>query len=328
MLVELIEMKILTFRYYFTKWYQHPELLYSQIKVMNYYSISSISTVFILLILFQFNPIKSYSQYGRVFDEMILSSEILDMDRKYAVYLPPDYESSSRKYPVLYLLHGYSDNQTGWVQFGEVKFIADQAIAEGSATSMIIVMPDADTNVIGYVNTIGEQWLYEDFFFEEFIPHIEKTFRVKPEKGYRAIAGLSMGGGGSLIYALHRPDLFIACAPLSGWFGATKIEELEVSLQNAGIEYDPEKLEPYFNHYNPFKLIEETLTSELNKVSYYIDCGDDDFLFEGNSMLHIALRKKGVNHEFRVRNGGHTWTYWRESLPEVLHFVSQRFRRF
>ena len=92
------------------------------------------------------------SQTGKVFDNLSLKSKILNMDRKYAIYLPPDYESSQRYYPVLYLLHGGGDDQTGWVQFGEVQNITDKAIMLGTATPMIIVMPDANTGRRGYSN--------------------------------------------------------------------------------------------------------------------------------------------------------------------------------
>src|SRR5436189_1169454 len=85
------------------------------------------------------------SQTGKVYDNLTLPSKILKSDRKYAIYLPPDYETSQRSYPVLYLLHGGGDDQTGWVQFGEVQHITDKAIANGTATAMIIVMPDANT---------------------------------------------------------------------------------------------------------------------------------------------------------------------------------------
>ena len=85
------------------------------------------------------------------------------MDRKYAVYLPPGYETSERSYPVLYLLHGGGDDQTGWVQFGEVLNIADKAIRDGKSTAMIIIMPDANTGTRGYNNDARNNWRYEDF---------------------------------------------------------------------------------------------------------------------------------------------------------------------
>ncbi|MGA0987035.1 MAG: alpha/beta hydrolase, partial [Flavobacteriaceae bacterium] len=134
-----------------------------------------------------------------VSETLTVKSSILKQERNYAIYLPDGYERSSRSYPVLYLLHGYTDNHTGWVQFGEVQHLADQAIASGEATPMIIVMPDADTTRPGYTNSLDGKHNYEDFFFNEFIPHIESTYRIRKEKRFRAIAGLSMGGGGSFV---------------------------------------------------------------------------------------------------------------------------------
>src|SRR5690606_13235808 len=106
----------------------------------------------IFLLAFLLHPMLLAAQSGRVFDNLTLPSKILKGERKYAVYLPPDYETSQRSYPVLYLLHGGGDDQTGWVQFGEVLHIADKAIKEGKATAMIIVMPDANTGQRGYFN--------------------------------------------------------------------------------------------------------------------------------------------------------------------------------
>src|SRR6201989_2968915 len=143
----------------------------------------------------------SAQQTGKVMDDLSVPSKILKMNRKYAVYLPPDYETSNRSYPVLYLLHGSGDDQTGWVQFGEVQHITDKSIAEGTATAMIIVMPDANTGRRGYFNDVKGDWNYEDFFFKELVPFIEKKYRAKTDKRFRAVAGLSMGGGGRFGYA-------------------------------------------------------------------------------------------------------------------------------
>jgi enterochelin esterase-like enzyme len=269
------------------------------------------------------------AQTGKVMDNMTVPSKLLKMDRKYAVYLPPDYETSTRSYPVLYLLHGAGDDQTGWVQFGEVLHFADKAIIGGNATPMIIVMPDANTGRRGYVNDIKGEWPYEDFFFQEFMPFIEKTYRIKADKRYRAISGLSMGGEGTFVYALHHPELFSSACPLSAATGPKNIEELKNYRLWQGVEgiTDADK-ETYFKKYSVFSLIENMPDTQKKAVRWYIDCGDDDFLFEGNSLAHIALRKKEIPHEFRVRDGGHTWTYWRASLPAVLEFVSMSFHQF
>jgi len=271
--------------------------------------------------------IQIFGQSGKVMDELKLTSKILNGERKFAVYLPPDYETSTRSYPVLYLLHGYTDNQTGWVQFGEVQYIADKAINEGKATPMIIIMPDADTGLPGYTNAISGDWHYEDFFFEELMPHVEERFRIKKKKQFRAVAGLSMGGGGSFLYALHRPDLFSSAAPLSAWMGPKSLEEMNDFAKRENMKFDKKNLNAFLQRNNPLNLVDQMSKEELNSVRWYIDCGDDDFLYEANSLMHIKLRKKEVNHEFRIRDGGHTWTYWRSALPTVLEFISERFHQ-
>jgi enterochelin esterase-like enzyme len=268
------------------------------------------------------------AQTGKVYDNLTLQSDILNMERKYAVYLPPDYESSERSYPVLYLLHGGGDDQTGWVQFGEILHIADQAIRNGTATPMIVIMPDANTGQRGYFNSIDGQFRYEDFFFEELMPHVEKKYRIKAEKRYRAVAGLSMGGGGTFMYALHRPDLFSSACPLSASVGPISLDEAKSRLERAGQPIPSDQvLETYYKTHSALNLIESMPAEEIKKIRWFIDCGDDDFLFEGNALVHIALRKKEVPHEYRVRDGRHSWTYWRESLPVVLSFVSDAFHQ-
>ena len=267
------------------------------------------------------------SQSGKVMDQLTLDSKILKGERKFAVYLPPDYESSNRSYPVLYLLHGYTDDQTGWIQFGEVHHITDTAIKEGTATPMIIIMPDADTGIPGYANSINGKWDYEDFFFEELMPHVEKRFRIKRNKRFRAVAGLSMGGGGSFLYAFHRPDLFSSAAPLSAWMGPQTIEEMRDFAKRENIKFNENNFESFISKNNPLKIVDQINKETLNSIRWYIDCGDDDYLFEGNSLMHIKMRKKGVKHEFRIRDGAHNWTYWRTALPSVLEFISQKFHQ-
>ncbi|TGV03544.1 alpha/beta hydrolase [Flavivirga rizhaonensis] len=270
----------------------------------------------------------NFAQTGKVFDKLSHTSKILKGDRNFAIYLPPDYETSQRDYPVLYLLHGAGDDQTGWVQFGEVLHITDKAIKEGKATPMIIVMPDAKTKRLGYFNDARGDWNYEDYFFEELMPYVETTYRIKREKRYRAVAGLSMGGGGSFMYALHHPELFSSACPLSAYTGPLTVDEVKkMAKQYYNLEISDADAEKYYSTHSALPLIESMTKKQVESVKWYIDCGDDDFLYEGNSLVHIALRKKKVHHEFRIRNGGHTWTYWRESLPEVLEFVSNTFHQ-
>lgn len=273
--------------------------------------------------------ISALAQQGIVYDNLSMKSTILKGDRKYAVYLPFDYNTSQRSYPVLYLLHGSGDDQTGWIQFGEVMHIADKAIREGKCTPMIIVMPDANTGRKGYFNSTDGEWNYEDFFFQEFIPFIEKEYRIKGEKRYRAVAGLSMGGGGTFIYALHHPELFSSACPLSAAVGPLSAEETKTYLEKRKEQgtITDDKASKYYQQYSVLYLINHMAQENKNAVRWYIDCGDDDFLYEGNSLVHIAMRKGEIPHEFRIRDGRHSWQYWRSALPEVLDFVSQAFHQ-
>jgi len=272
-------------------------------------------------------PLISVAQTGKVFDNLTMQSEILEMERKYAVYLPPDYETSERSYPVLYLLHGGGDDQTGWVQFGEIMHIADKAIKGGKVTPLIVIMPDANTGQRGYTNA-PNGWNYENFFFDELMPYVEEKFRIKKEKRYRAVAGLSMGGGGSFYYALHRPDLFSSACPLSASTGPLTLEDVDRQLQRRGMPEATEKQkEEWFEKYSVVHMVKDLPEEDLKSVRWFIDCGDDDFLFEGNSLVHIEMRKRNIPHEFRIRDGAHNWTYWRESLPVVLQFISDAFHQ-
>src|SRR3546814_498167 len=209
------------------------------------------------------------AQGSQVFETRTVKSDILKMDRKYAIYLPEGYDQSDRSYPVLYLLHGSGDNHTGWVQFGQVQHIADKAIAEGNAGPMIIVMPDADTGTRGYFNVVDGSYNYEDFFFKELIPHIEKTYRVRSEKRYRAISGLSMGGGGTIFYALHQPDMFAAAAPLSAATGNWDFEQFQTRLKQTSTSASDKQIEDYFNRHSIESIIKnrsEEHTSELQSL--------------------------------------------------------------
>src|ERR1700744_2416914 len=150
---------------------------------------------------------------GKVLEEKTVRSAILGKEVRYTVYLPADYASSERSSPVGYLLHGYTDDNTAWLQFGEINRLADKAIAEGTIPPMIIVMPNGDSS--WYINSYDGKEKYEDFFIKEFMPAIEKTYRIKAEKKSRGIAGLSMGGYGTMFYLLKHPELFAAGAALS-----------------------------------------------------------------------------------------------------------------
>lgn len=292
--------------------------------------------VLILLLLTFFGAeLRSQVVYpaGQVQEGLKVESKILGKEVRYTIYLPPDYQTSSRRYPVVYLLHGYTDNDTGWLQFGEINQTADRAIAEQQIPPMIIVMPDG--GVSWYINDYQGKVRYEDFFFQEFIPYIDANYRTRPEKEFRGIAGLSMGGWGTLIYALRHPEMFAAAAAFSAavWTDEEVIatedkvyEQIFGSLFGPGLK-GKDRLTAHFRSYNPLDLVKTLPVEKIKTVRFYLDCGDDDFLYKGNAALHVAMRDRKIPHECRMRDGGHTWSYWRTGILDGLKFIGESFHR-
>ena len=284
---------------------------------------------FLGLCIFQLGMAQTFM--GKVIQDRWIRSSILGRSVNYSIYLPADYDLSERSYPVVYLLHGYTDDNTAWLQFGEINRYADKAIADGTIPPMVIVMPDADSSF--YINSYDGKERYEDFFIQEFIPGIEKTWRIKSQKRFRGVAGLSMGGYGSLIYSIKHPDMFAAAAPLSAAvfsdddilaFPDNSWEKTFGQLYGRGLKGKERLTQAWLSNSIP-KLVETKSADELKKVRFWIDCGDDDFLIKGNCNLHILLTEKKVPHEFRVRDGVHDWQYWRTGITDALKFIGQSF---
>jgi S-formylglutathione hydrolase FrmB len=270
---------------------------------------------------------------SQVIEDLKITSSILGRDVNFSVYLPSDYAASARRYPVVYLLHGLTDNESGWIQFGEVHLAADRAIADREIPPMIIVMPDG--GVTWYINDYQGKVRWDDMFVKEFVPFIDASYRTRPAREYRAISGLSMGGWGSLTLAMRHRDLFVACAAFSAAVWTEKDAGAMADQMYDGMFaplFGPRPAEkgqpaPYFKSVNPISLAGSVADTELKKVRYYIDCGDDDFLISGNCALHLVLTERKIPHEFRVRDGAHTWTYWRTGIVEGLKFIGASFHR-
>lgn len=279
-------------------------------------------------------------QGGRVEEAAVMPSAILGRDLQYTIYFPPDYDSSSRTYPVFYLLHGAGDDDSGWLHLGEIKYIMDKGIAEGRFTPMIVVTPDGRRNpenfpAAFYTNDADGGMLWEDMFLEEFVPYIEKTHRVRKNRKVRAIGGLSMGGYGALMYSLKNPDMFSATVALSA---AVLTGEQTVDLPDEFYSFwfakplgeglqGRDRINEAFRRSNPLHLAETASPEDLNKLALFIDCGSEDELdFDvGNAALHILLRKKNVPHTYLMRSGTHNWTYWRAGVDMGMKFATAAF---
>ena len=257
-----------------------------------------------------------------------LQSAILNTRVKYNVYLPEGFDGSGKQYPVVYLLHGLSDDYQSWVQNGNMQIVADELIGTGEACEMVIVMPNAggpDTRNTwnGYFNMPG--WSYEDFFFQEFIPAVETKYHIYGDKGHRAIMGLSMGGGGSTVYAQRHPDMFSSCYAMSAWLDNGQDEVWPIDSQKDCLYYVANAVREH-SALEYIDKADETSLARLRTVAWFIDCGDDDFLLDMNLSLHQKMRDHGVQSQLRVRNGSHNWEYWHLALRWSLPFASRNFK--
>jgi len=239
-------------------------------------------------------------------------SNTLDAQRRMHVYTPPGYEGGREKYPVLYLLHGGGDEDSGWSTIGRAGFILDNLIATKKAVPMLVVMPNGSLPMPADLPARPApgsppspefraamevaQSRFTDELLKETIPVVEKTYRVKPGPENRALAGLSMGGGQTLRVLTNKPDQFAYVAIWSaGLFGGSPTDWAK---QNAGFLDRADKV----NH-----------TVKLLSISV----GDQDLTLAGSKGLAEVFDKHKIKHEVHISGGGHTWTNWRHYLNEL-----------
>ena len=255
-----------------------------------------------------------------------IDSKILGQEVPFNVYLPVGFQDSDATYPVVYLLHGLSDTYDAWVTRGHMKDVVDLLIASGDIVPMVIVMPNAGHPDIrnqwnGYFNMPG--WNYEDFFFREFMPQVEKKYRCIGDREHRAVMGLSMGGGGSTSYAQRHPENFSSCYAMSAWLdnGENEVGPLDGSDRFALVcraVHDHSCLDFLRN-------ADAATLERLRTVAWFFDCGDDDFLFDLSIEIHRLMKRARVHDELRVRDGVHNWEYWHTALYTALPFASRNF---
>lgn len=260
--------------------------------------------------------------------EQVLYSEALKRDVKCRVYLPNEYRTTSLSYPVLYLLHGMGGCEKDWSEpkQGNIQKIADEWFAKNPTKKAIIVMPDAQS--CWYRDSADDSCKYETFFFDELIPAMETFYRCKTGKENRSIAGLSMGGYGSLLYALRRPEMFSACFAMSPAIrtreelAAAPFEEFVSRYrQAASVDENAERFDDYFFANDPHSLVSKLSDDAKKSIRFCLDCGDDDYLTPGAHAFHNEAKAAGVSCEYRVRDGAHNWKYWRESAPLAFEFI-------
>ena len=270
---------------------------------------------------------KEGSSGARV-ESKTIYSENLKREVKYRVYVPNEYQTTSLFYPVLYLLHGMGGDETNWSddKLGNMVNTCNEYFAAHPDQKRIVVMPDARSD--WYRDSADDSCKYESFFFDELIPEIERSYRCKTDKKDRAIAGMSMGGYGSLLYALRHADMFDSCYAMGAAI-RTKDEVATHSFEEFLKRYKSrddmtetdERFDDYYFANDPHTLVKNL--EDKNAVRFILDCGDDDGLLVGNWAFFNEARAAKVPCELRVRDGGHTWQYWREALPLCLEFIAR-----
>lgn len=239
-------------------------------------------------------------------------STTLGGERRLHVYTPPGYDRGEDRYPVLYLLHGGGDEDSGWSTIGRAGFVLDNLLAEGKARPMLIVMPNgslprpAGLPAVAAGTTPSPEVLaamaasqarFTSELMKDVLPFVERSYRVEAEAKSRALAGLSMGGGQTQRVMTAHPDAF-AC----------------FAIWSAGLR--PEATAAFEKDAAAFLSAPEKVNRQIRLLS--IRVGEKDFALPGTRNLVEVLKKHGIEHRLEVNGGGHTWINWRLYLSELL----------
>jgi S-formylglutathione hydrolase FrmB len=262
-----------------------------------------------------------------------IKSRILGEPIKYCVLLPANYDSArSQRYPVLYFLHGLGESEKTLFDTGGWTLI-DDLQEELKIGEFLIVAPEGKSSF--YINSADGKFRYGDFFVQEFMPRIETKYRVRRERAYRGISGVSMGGYGALRFAFAYPQLFGSVSAQS----AALITESPQELNGAGrsglpmtrviadVFGDPIRL-AHWRQNDPFVLAKKN-RAELREQAIYFNCGrGDQYNFEvGAKALDRELTAEHVRHEFHLYPGDHSLDYFMDHIGETLEFHSRGFEK-
>ncbi|SMD45644.1 Enterochelin esterase [Aquiflexum balticum DSM 16537] len=238
-----------------------------------------------------FDIVRSDISKGKI-DTISYPSKTVGVKRRALIYTPPSY-SENKKYPVLYLLHGIGGDEKEWLNHGSPQVILDNLYADGKIEPMIVVMPNGramkDDRAIGNVMALDKQEAFATFekdLLNDLIPFIEKEYPVLKDREYRAIAGLSMGGGQSLNFGLGNLNMF---AWVAGFSSAPNTKEPEVLVPDPQVAREKLKL-------------------------LWISCGDEDNLLRFSERTHQYLVENDVPHIYYIEPGGHDFKVWKNGL--------------
>jgi S-formylglutathione hydrolase FrmB len=289
---------------------------------------------FRLVFLFSLVAGASATAQSRI-DCSALNSHLLQRVIHYCVYVPPGYDAGAaqhpaERYPVLYFLHGLGDNEQTLFNSGGWTLLEDLR-NQHKMGDFLIVAPEGRRSF--YINSADGAVRYNDFFLQEFLPHIESKYRIRPGRAMRAISGISMGGYGALRFAFAHPDRFSAVSAQSAALITESPQTLDSASRTgaplagvlAAVFGNPIHVS-HWNDNSPFVLAKRNAAG-LRKMAVYFNCGqDDNYGFEtGAAALHDQLQKEDVKHEYHPYPGDHSLTYFLSHFAEVMEFHSRAF---
>ena len=246
----------------------------------------------------------------------ILDSKLMKREMPYNLILPANYNEKSQnqtKYPVIYLLHGLFGHYNNWADNTKLKEYA-------ANYNFIIVMPEGNDGwYVDSATTPNDK--YETYIAKELIPEIDKKYRTLADKNHRAVAGLSMGGYGSLKFAGKYPEMFILAGSFSGALGAAERTEKnspEWVLKSIMTAFGAAESQTRKDN-SLFDLYKELSAGKMKNLPFiYLDCGTEDGLIQNNREFLRVLQEKKIPHEYRELPGVHDWKFWDSQVEEFL----------
>lgn len=253
----------------------------------------------------------------------------------YSAILPKEYlTDDSKNFGVVFLFHGWGGSSNDWGPNEiYIQSTAESMVAKGQVRPLIYIIPDCENTY--FCNKYDGKRPVMDMIVKELVPQIDKQFRTTAKAEERCVMGYSMGGFGALSTAMQHQDVFKTCVALSPSMN-TDEQYVDLSQEGWNVQWGDNfggsgtkgisRLTDYYLSQCPLHFMKDKPISSFNQVRYYIDCGDDEErLYQGSAELHNILRERGIYHEYRVRNGAHTTSYWRSSLDDMLQFIESSF---
>lgn len=266
----------------------------------------------------------------RIQENLHFNSTLLKQEVAYSIILPSDYFSSGKSYPVIYFLHGLGDNESSWLEYGQISQYMDRMVNAGTIAPFICVMPQGFRSY--YSNFYDGSFPYQDMFVKELVPFIDKKYRTQATAPKRGVMGYSMGGFGALVLPIKYPKTFRVSIPLSASIRTDKQyadEDQKGWDQQWGKIFGAEgksgndRITSYYQQNSPYHLIKRLKAEDLKQIAFFIENGDkENTLCRSNEELHILMVKRSIPHIYNVRDGGHEFKFWQESIPEAFRFAN------